>query len=232
MDDNVILAGKVLKEIGLLQGEVTHENASRAIKAWVSSRNLKYYDDNIHAVEILREAVEQGLSEDKRAEGWEEDTEMPDIEEIGRPEELVDMTTFGRGFLTLEDIPEDTEPLVEEVVEEFGVYPIEKEVEEEIEGVEEIEKLEEVSDITNIEEDPLEDTLRDLDPLPLEEPEKGEEKGEMDTLHDGGINPIDFYPSRGIKIWGQKTTSKSSISSQSIEGIEAIDAFLKGPSPS
>jgi hypothetical protein len=30
-------------------------------------------------------------------------------------------------------------------------------------------------------------------------------EGEMDVLYDNGINPIDFYPGRGIRIWGQKT---------------------------
>lgn len=130
MDDNVILAGKVLKEIGLLQGDVTYESTSKAIRAWVLSRNLKYHDDNIHAVEILRETIEQGLSEDKRTEGWEEgkgneedeeDTELPDMEEIEKTEELVDIAA-------LEDTPE--------VVEEFGVYP--PEGEEKIEGIEAI----------------------------------------------------------------------------------------------
>lgn len=30
-------------------------------------------------------------------------------------------------------------------------------------------------------------------------------EGEEDTLYDNGINPIDFYPGRGIRVWGQKT---------------------------
>ncbi len=30
-------------------------------------------------------------------------------------------------------------------------------------------------------------------------------EGEMDILYDNGINPIDFYPGKGIRIWGQKT---------------------------
>jgi hypothetical protein len=30
-------------------------------------------------------------------------------------------------------------------------------------------------------------------------------EGEMDVLYDNGINPIDFYPGKGIRIWGQKT---------------------------
>ena len=30
-------------------------------------------------------------------------------------------------------------------------------------------------------------------------------EGEQSTLYDAGINPIDFYPGKGIKIWGQKT---------------------------
>jgi hypothetical protein len=30
-------------------------------------------------------------------------------------------------------------------------------------------------------------------------------KGEMDYLYDNGINPIRFYPGKGINIWGQKT---------------------------
>jgi len=32
-------------------------------------------------------------------------------------------------------------------------------------------------------------------------------KGEMDYLYDNGINPIRFYPNKGIVIWGQKTLS-------------------------
>jgi len=32
-------------------------------------------------------------------------------------------------------------------------------------------------------------------------------KGEMDYLYDNGINPIRFYPGKGIVIWGQKTLS-------------------------
>ena len=30
-------------------------------------------------------------------------------------------------------------------------------------------------------------------------------EGEMDVLYDNGINPIDFYPGKGIRIWGNKT---------------------------
>jgi len=30
-------------------------------------------------------------------------------------------------------------------------------------------------------------------------------EGDQDVLYDNGINPIDFYPGRGIRIWGQKT---------------------------
>jgi phage tail sheath protein FI len=30
-------------------------------------------------------------------------------------------------------------------------------------------------------------------------------QGEMDYLYDNGINPVRFYPGRGIVIWGQKT---------------------------
>ncbi len=30
-------------------------------------------------------------------------------------------------------------------------------------------------------------------------------EGEEDVLYDNGINPIDFYPGRGIRVWGQKT---------------------------
>jgi hypothetical protein len=30
-------------------------------------------------------------------------------------------------------------------------------------------------------------------------------EGEMDDCYDNDINPIDFYPGRGIRIWGQKT---------------------------
>lgn len=30
-------------------------------------------------------------------------------------------------------------------------------------------------------------------------------EGEQDILYDNGINPIDFYPGKGIRIWGQKT---------------------------
>jgi len=30
-------------------------------------------------------------------------------------------------------------------------------------------------------------------------------EGDMDTLYDNGINPIDYYPGKGIRIWGQKT---------------------------
>ncbi len=30
-------------------------------------------------------------------------------------------------------------------------------------------------------------------------------EGEMDILYDNGLNPIDFYPGKGIRIWGQKT---------------------------
>jgi len=30
-------------------------------------------------------------------------------------------------------------------------------------------------------------------------------EGDMDLLYDNGINPIDFYPGKGIRIWGQKT---------------------------
>lgn len=30
-------------------------------------------------------------------------------------------------------------------------------------------------------------------------------EGEQDVLYDNGINPIDFYPGKGIRIWGQKT---------------------------
>lgn len=30
-------------------------------------------------------------------------------------------------------------------------------------------------------------------------------EGEEDVLYDNGINPIDFYPGKGIRIWGQKT---------------------------
>ena len=33
------------------------------------------------------------------------------------------------------------------------------------------------------------------------------EEGERDTLYDNGINPIRFFPGRGIVIWGQKTLS-------------------------
>ncbi len=32
-------------------------------------------------------------------------------------------------------------------------------------------------------------------------------EGEMDALYDAGINPIRFFPGRGIVIWGQKTLS-------------------------
>lgn len=32
--------------------------------------------------------------------------------------------------------------------------------------------------------------------------------GEMDFLYDNGINPIRFYPGKGIMIWGQKTLKK------------------------
>jgi len=30
-------------------------------------------------------------------------------------------------------------------------------------------------------------------------------EGDQDVLYDNGINPIDFYPGKGIRIWGQKT---------------------------
>ncbi len=30
-------------------------------------------------------------------------------------------------------------------------------------------------------------------------------EGEMDVLYDNNINPIDYYPGKGIRIWGQKT---------------------------
>ncbi len=32
-------------------------------------------------------------------------------------------------------------------------------------------------------------------------------EGDMDYIYDNGVNPIDFYPGRGIRIWGNKTLS-------------------------
>jgi phage tail sheath protein FI len=35
------------------------------------------------------------------------------------------------------------------------------------------------------------------------------DEGELDDLYNAGINPIDFYEGRGIRVWGQKTLQSS-----------------------